>query len=82
MSLTATSCLKWPPPLTQDELIEILDQAKPPHWHEATVSANIDIFELRISNSVFHLPGEFRQDLTHEWTSSDLNSKSYHFPYQ
>ena len=45
MSLTATSCLKWPPPLTQDELIEILDQAKPPHWHEATVSANIDIFE-------------------------------------
>jgi hypothetical protein len=33
-------------PLTQDEIIEILDQAKPPNWHEAMVSANIDIFKM------------------------------------
>ena len=32
--------------LTQDEIIEILDQAKPPKWHEAMISANIDIFEM------------------------------------
>jgi hypothetical protein len=35
-----------PTPLTQDEIIEILDQAKPPNWHEAMVSANINIFEM------------------------------------
>ena len=35
-----------PTPLTQDEIIEILDQSKPPNWHEAMISANIDIFEM------------------------------------
>ena len=35
-----------PIPLTQDEIIEILDQAKPPNWHESMISANIDIFEM------------------------------------
>ena len=29
----------------QDEIIEILGQAKPSEWHEAIVAANIDIFE-------------------------------------
>jgi hypothetical protein len=46
MSLTTTYCFfpeDCPTPLTQDEIIEILDQAKPPNWHEAMVSANIDI---------------------------------------
>jgi hypothetical protein len=32
--------------LDQDEIIEILDQAKAPKWHEAIVNANIDIFEM------------------------------------
>jgi hypothetical protein len=34
--------------LDQDEIIEILDQAKSrhPEWHEAMVNANIDIFEM------------------------------------
>jgi hypothetical protein len=34
-----------PKQLDQDEIIEILDQAKVPEWHEAMVNANIDIFE-------------------------------------
>jgi hypothetical protein len=34
--------------LDQDEIIEILAQAKSrhPEWHEAMVNANIDIFEM------------------------------------
>jgi hypothetical protein len=34
--------------LDQDEIIEILDQAKAmdPEWHEAMVNANIEIFEM------------------------------------
>jgi hypothetical protein len=32
--------------LDQDEIIEILDQAKAHEWHEAMVNANIDIFEI------------------------------------
>jgi hypothetical protein len=35
-----------PKQLDQDEIIEILDQAKNPEWHEAMVNANIDIFEM------------------------------------
>jgi hypothetical protein len=35
-----------PKQLHQDEIIEILDQAKAPEWHEAMVNANIDIFEM------------------------------------
>jgi hypothetical protein len=37
-----------PKQLDQDEIIEILDQAKAvyPEWHEALVNANIDIFEM------------------------------------
>jgi hypothetical protein len=32
--------------LTQDEIIEIVDQAKPPNWHKAMVSATVNIFEV------------------------------------
>ena len=47
---------EYPTLLTQDEIIEILDQAKPPNWHEAMISANIDIFEVdyESANFVFH----------------------------
>jgi hypothetical protein len=40
--------------LDQDEIIEILDQAKAwdPGWHEAMVNANIDIFEMTYEESV------------------------------
>jgi hypothetical protein len=40
--------------LDQDEIIEILDQAKDPEWHEAMVNANIDIFEMSYEESVSH----------------------------
>jgi hypothetical protein len=37
----------------QDEIIEILDQAKTwnPEWHEAMVNVNIDIFEILCEES-------------------------------
>jgi hypothetical protein len=42
--------------LDQDEIIEILDQAKArdPEWHEAMVNANIDIFGMSYEESVFY----------------------------
>jgi hypothetical protein len=49
MTSTVTCCI-----LDQDEIIEILDQAKAvdPEWHEAMVNANIDIFEMSYEESV------------------------------
>jgi hypothetical protein len=43
-----------PKQIDQDEIIEILDQAKAgdPEWHEAMVNANIDIFEMSYEESV------------------------------
>jgi hypothetical protein len=43
-----------PNQLDQDEIIEILDQAKDkvPECHEAMVNANIDIFEMSYGESV------------------------------
>jgi hypothetical protein len=43
-----------PKQLDQDEIIEILDQAKArdPEWHEAMLNANIDIFEMTYEESV------------------------------
>jgi hypothetical protein len=38
--------------LDQDEIIEILGQAKAPEWHEAMMNANIDIFEMSYEESV------------------------------
>jgi hypothetical protein len=57
MISTVTCCIflkKNPKQLDQDEIIEILDQAKAldPEWHEAMVNANIDIFEMSYEESV------------------------------
>jgi hypothetical protein len=43
-----------PKQLDQDEIIEVLDQAKAcnPEWHEAMVNASIDIFEMSYEESV------------------------------
>jgi hypothetical protein len=43
-----------PKQLDQDEIIEILDQAKAldPEWHKAMVNANIEIFEMSHEESV------------------------------
>jgi hypothetical protein len=40
--------------LDQDEIIEILDQAKAmdPEWHEVMVNASIEIFEMSYEESV------------------------------
>jgi hypothetical protein len=43
-----------PKQLDQDEIIENLDQAKAPEWHEAMVNSNIDIFEMIYEESVSH----------------------------
>jgi hypothetical protein len=45
-----------PNQLDQDEIIEILDQAKAmdPEWYEAMVNANIDIFEMSYEESLFY----------------------------
>jgi hypothetical protein len=41
-----------PKQLDQDEIVEILDQAKLPEWHAAMVAANIDIFPMSYEESV------------------------------
>jgi hypothetical protein len=43
-----------PKELDQDEIIEILDQAKArdPEWHEVMLNANVDIFEISYEESV------------------------------
>jgi hypothetical protein len=43
-----------PKQLDQDEIIEILDQAKDmdPQWHETIVNANIEIFEMSCEESM------------------------------
>jgi hypothetical protein len=41
-----------PKQLDQYEIIEILDWAKAPKWHEAMVNANINIFEMTNEESV------------------------------
>jgi hypothetical protein len=48
---------KNPKQLDQDEIIEILDQAKAmdPEWHEAMVNANIDIFEMSYEESLSYI---------------------------
>jgi hypothetical protein len=39
-----------PKQLDQDEIIEIMDQAKAPEWHAAMVAANIDIFSMTMKS--------------------------------
>jgi hypothetical protein len=41
-----------PKQLDQDEIIEILDRAKAPEWHEGMVNTSIDIFEMSYEESV------------------------------
>jgi hypothetical protein len=41
-----------PKQLDQDEIIEVLDKAKAPEWHEVMVNTKIDIFEMSYEESV------------------------------
>jgi hypothetical protein len=59
MTSTATFCIFFEEnamKLDQDEIIEILDQAKAwdPEWHEAKVNANIDIFDMSYEESIYY----------------------------
>jgi hypothetical protein len=40
------STKKAPPKLKDEELVEILNQAKPQEWHEAMLGANIELSHL------------------------------------
>jgi hypothetical protein len=40
-----------PKQLDQYEILEILDQAKAPEWHEAIINSNIEIFEMSYKES-------------------------------
>jgi hypothetical protein len=44
-----------PKQLDQDEIIEILDQAKAPEWHASMVAANIDNFSMTYEESVAYV---------------------------
>jgi hypothetical protein len=62
-----------PKQLDQDEIIEILDQAKArdPEWHEAMLNANIDIFEMSYEEPVFfQVFGELEEDQAHQRSQS------------
>ena len=60
-----------PKQLDQDEIIEILDQAKAPEWHEAMVALNIDIFEMSYEESVLlQAFEEFGENPAHQRPSS------------
>jgi hypothetical protein len=41
-----------PKKLDQDEIIDILEQAKDPEWYEAIVNANIEILKMSNEESV------------------------------
>jgi hypothetical protein len=62
-----------PKRLDQDDIIEILDQAKArdPEWHEAMLNANIDIFEMSDEEPVFfQVFGELEEDQAHQPSQS------------
>jgi hypothetical protein len=44
-----------PKQLDQDEIIEILDQAKAPEWNEAMINSTIDIFKMNYEESISYL---------------------------
>jgi hypothetical protein len=54
MSLTTNYFFpeECPTSLTQDGIMEILDQAKPLNWHEVMASANIDTFEMDYESAI------------------------------
>jgi hypothetical protein len=45
-----------PKQLDQDEILEILDQVKAPHWNDTLINAKIDDFELFYEESLSLIP--------------------------
>jgi hypothetical protein len=57
--------------LDQDKIIQILNQAKAPEWHEAMVNANNQVFNFFIKNLfVISSFWEFGMVQTHQWSKS------------
>jgi hypothetical protein len=80
MTSTATFSLdNLPKQLDQDEVNEILDQAKVGNceWHEAMVNANIEIFEIFYQESVSYL--KLLEKITHVNSPATLpvDNRSY-----
>jgi hypothetical protein len=78
-----------PKQLDQDEIIEILDQAKTkaPEWHEAMVNANIDIFEMSNEESVSYFKRlenleKIRRTNSPNPSSLPVDSKNMYICYQ
>jgi hypothetical protein len=63
-----------PKKLDQDEIIDILDQAKASEWHESMVNAKIDIFEMSYDKSVSYFKHleNLREDQAHQLSQSFL----------
>jgi hypothetical protein len=90
MTSTVTCCIslkRAPKLLDQDEIIEILDQAKAPEWHEAMVNANIDIFEMNYEESVSYFKRlenleKIRRTNGPNPSSLPVDNKNMHICYQ
>jgi hypothetical protein len=80
---------EYPKQLDQDEIIEILDQAKAvdPEWYEAMINAKIDIFEMSYdeSESYFKLMDnleKIRRKNGPKPSSLLVDNKNMHICYQ
>jgi hypothetical protein len=78
-----------PKQLDQDEINEILHQAKArdPEWHEAMVNANIDIFQMTYEESVSHFKRlenleKFRRTNDPNPSSLPVDNKNMYICYQ
>jgi hypothetical protein len=76
-----------PKQLDQDEIIEILDQAKAPELHEVMLNANIDIFEMSYEESVSYFKRlenleKIRRTNGPNPSSVPVDNKNMYFYYQ
>jgi hypothetical protein len=69
-----------PKRLDQDEIIEIIYQAKAPEWHEAMVNAKIDIFEMTYEESASYF--KFLENLEKIRRNNGLNPSSIAVDYK
>jgi hypothetical protein len=76
-----------PMQIDQDAIIEILDQAKDPEWHEAMVDVKIDIFEMPYEESVSYFKclenlEKIRRTNSPYPSSLPVHNKNIHICYQ
>jgi hypothetical protein len=90
MTSTVNCCIslkRTPKQLDQYEIIEILDQAKTPEWHEAMVNTNIDIFDMTYDESVSYFKRldnleNIRRTNGPNPSSLPVDNKNMHIYYQ